>query len=112
MKDADKMMHQHNLPLDYPEFVRAKQNALNASDVSIRSIQHYSCRHKRDVITLISFTSLSKNIFLLQLEYKKQRKEVIDNYRGFQTMDSKDHPVVQQGIKAAELISDVSKTNE
>ena len=28
------MMHQHNLPLDYPEFVRAKQNAINASDVS------------------------------------------------------------------------------
>ena len=44
----------------------------------------------------------------MQLKYKKQRKEVIDNYRGFQTMDSKEHPVVQQGIKAAELISDVS----
>ena len=46
-------------------------------------------------------------LFLLQTEYKKQRKEVIDNYRGFQTMDSKDHPVVQQGIKAAELTSNV-----
>ena len=34
IKDADKMMHQHNLPLDYPEFIRAKQNAVNASDVS------------------------------------------------------------------------------
>ena len=41
--------------------------------------------------------------------YKRQRKEVIDSYRGFQTMDSKDHPVVQHGIKAAELISDVRK---
>ena len=44
----------------------------------------------------------------MQINYKKQRKEVIDNYRGFQTMDSRDHPVVQQGIKAAELASDVS----
>jgi len=43
-----------------------------------------------------------------QREYQKQRQETIDNYRGFQTMDSSDHPVVQRGIKAAELISDVS----
>ena len=48
------------------------------------------------------------NVGLFQINYKKQRKEVIDSYRGFQTMDSKDHPVVQQGIKAAELASDVS----
>jgi len=33
-KDAEKMMHHHNLPLDYPEFVRAKESAKNASDVS------------------------------------------------------------------------------
>ena len=33
-KDAEKMMHHHNLPLDYPEFVRAKETAKNASDVS------------------------------------------------------------------------------
>jgi len=46
--------------------------------------------------------------FDFQREYQKQRKETIDNYRGFQTMDSSDHPVVQRGIKAAELISDVS----
>ena len=26
-------MHHHNLPLDYPEFVRAKESAKNASDV-------------------------------------------------------------------------------
>ena len=43
-----------------------------------------------------------------QIDYKKQKKETIDNYRGFQTMDSKDHPVVQQGIKAAEITSNVS----
>ena len=30
----------------------------------------------------------------------------MDSYRGFQTMNSKDHPIVQQGIKAAELMSD------
>ena len=45
---------------------------------------------------------------LIQIEYKKQKQETVDNYRGFQTMDSKDHPVVQQGIKAAELTSNVS----
>ena len=32
----------------------------------------------------------------------------MDNYRGFQTMDSKDHPVVLQGIKAAQVTSTVS----
>lgn len=41
------------------------------------------------------------------MQYKKQKREVIDSYKGFQTMDSKEHPVVQQGIKAAELMSDV-----
>ena len=33
-RDAEKMMHHHSLPLDYPEFVRAKESAKNASDVS------------------------------------------------------------------------------
>ena len=28
------MMHHHNLPVDYPEFIRAKETAKNASDVS------------------------------------------------------------------------------
>ena len=42
-----------------------------------------------------------------QVEYQKQKRAVIDNYRGFQTMDSNDHPVVQQGIKAAELMNEV-----
>ena len=45
-----------------------------------------------------------------QVEYQKQKRRVIDNYRGFQTMDSGDHPVIQQGIKAAELLNDVSET--
>lgn len=43
----------------------------------------------------------------MQLEYQKQRKQVIDSYRGFQTMDSKEHPIVKQGMMAAELMSDV-----
>ena len=43
-----------------------------------------------------------------QIEYQKQKKEAIENYRGFQTMDSRDHPVVQQGIKAAELLNEVN----
>jgi len=54
---------------------------------------------------------LKATFTFLQIEYQKQRKETIDNYRGFQTMDSSDHPVVQRGIKAAELISDVSCTH-
>lgn len=34
---------------------------------------------------------------------------MIDSYRGFQTMDSTEHPIVQQGIKAAELMSEVGR---
>jgi len=33
-KEAAKMMTQYNLPVDAPEFVRAKETAKNASDVS------------------------------------------------------------------------------
>ena len=29
------MQHSHKLPLDYPEFLRAKENTKNASDVTI-----------------------------------------------------------------------------
>ena len=32
-KDAEKEMHHHNIPVDYPEFIRAKETAKNASDV-------------------------------------------------------------------------------
>jgi len=39
--------------------------------------------------------------------YKKQRDEVIANYRGYQTMDSRVHPDVVRGQKANDLISDV-----
>ena len=34
VEKAEKTLHSHNLPLDYPEFLRAKENAKNASDVS------------------------------------------------------------------------------
>lgn len=43
------------------------------------------------------------------MEYKKDLRKVTDTYRGFQTMDSSDHPVVQQAIKAAQLTSEVCK---
>merc|ERR1712096_555764 len=39
--------------------------------------------------------------------YTKQRREVIDNYRGYQTMDSRVHPDVVRGQKASDLISDI-----
>merc|ERR1739838_918648 len=39
--------------------------------------------------------------------YKKQRDEVIANYRGYQTMDSRVHPDVVRGQKANDLISDI-----
>jgi len=32
---------------------------------------------------------------------------VISNYRGYQTMDSRDHPDVTRGQKANDLISDI-----
>ena len=41
------------------------------------------------------------------MEYQKQKKEMIEQHRGFQTMDSKDHPVVKQSQKASELQSEV-----
>uniref|UniRef100_H2XXK9 SH3 domain-containing protein n=1 Tax=Ciona intestinalis TaxID=7719 RepID=H2XXK9_CIOIN len=64
----------NNLPPDHPDFARARQSAMNASDI----------------------------------EYTKQKKEAIDTYRGFQTMDSRDHPVVQQASKASQLMSDAT----
>merc|ERR1739838_1026963 len=39
--------------------------------------------------------------------YKKQRGEIIANYRGYQTMDSRVHPDVVRGQKANDLISDI-----
>ena len=63
------------------------------------------CLHK--IIDLVLY-QVEIFFFINQIEYQKQKKETIDNYRGYQTMDSKDHPVVQQGIKAAEVTSNVS----
>merc|ERR1739838_961382 len=40
-------------------------------------------------------------------EYTKQKWNVITNYRGYQTMDSRDHPDVTRGQKANDLISDI-----
>ena len=33
--------------------------------------------------------------------------ETIEKYKGYQTMDSQDHPVVKRGIKAKEILSEV-----
>ncbi|XP_076825993.1 uncharacterized protein LOC143471426 [Clavelina lepadiformis] len=45
---------------------------------------------------------------LSDVEYKKQKKETVKKFRGFQTMDSQEHPVVQQANKAADLLSERS----
>merc|ERR1739838_1076553 len=37
----------------------------------------------------------------------KQKWDVITNYRGYQTMDSRDHPDVTRGQKANDLISNI-----
>merc|ERR1712096_333788 len=71
-KDAKKEMQQNMLPVDTPEFIRAKETAKNASD----------------------------------LEYTKQRAQTVADYRGYQTMDSREHPEVTRGMKAKQLTDD------
>merc|ERR1712183_493038 len=39
--------------------------------------------------------------------YQKQKREAINAYRGYQTMDSRIHPDVVRGQKAHNLISDI-----
>ena len=51
-------------------------------------------------------TLLNFNIF--QLVYTKQRAQTVADYRGFQTMDAREHPEVTRGIKAKQLTDDVS----
>merc|ERR1739838_1022249 len=41
-------------------------------------------------------------------EYTKQKKEVIANYRGFQTMDAREHPDVTKAAKANEVNSEIT----
>lgn len=45
------------------------------------------------------------------MEYKKDLRKVTDSYRGYQTMDSAEHPVVKQAVKATELSSEVGIAN-
>lgn len=45
--------------------------------------------------------------FPSQIEYKKDGKAVVENYRGFQTMDSSVHPVVEKHKKDSELYNEV-----
>merc|ERR1719283_345595 len=40
------------------------------------------------------------------LEYKKGMPGVIEKYRGFQSLDTAEHPVVRNGIKANDIRSD------
>ena len=42
-----------------------------------------------------------------QREYTKQQAQIVHDYRGYQTMDSRVHPDVVRGQKASDLISDV-----
>ena len=48
--------------------------------------------------------------FEFQKHYQKQKREVINANRGYQTMDSRVHPDVVRGQMAHNLISDVSCT--
>ena len=47
---------------------------------------------------------------LSQIEYKKPMRDNIDQMRGYQTLDPKDHPVMKQKNKLKE-ISDVRSNN-
>merc|ERR1712183_952507 len=71
-KEARKELQKNMLPVDTPEFIRAKETAKNASD----------------------------------LEYTKQRAQTVADYRGFQTMDAREHPEVTRGMKAKQLTDD------
>ena len=57
----------------------------------------------------VEFSAFLKVLnFFFQKLYKKQLRDVIDTYHGYQTMDSRVHPDVLRGQKAHNLISDVS----
>ena len=95
-KDS-KAQNKHNVyPVDALEFIRATESAKNASDVSFMYNMFFG--------VLCYILSLNN----LQKRYSKQRGEVIAAYRGYQTMDSRVHPDVVRGVKAHNLISDVS----
>merc|ERR1739838_639673 len=71
-KDAKQALQKNILSIDTPEFNRAKEAALNASD----------------------------------REYKRKLPETIAKYRGYQTMEAKEHPDVKKATKANELTSE------
>ena len=91
-------MKKNIYPPDAPEFLRAIESAKNASDVSWLLPR----------VDYLSVQCLRYAHIILQKEYTKQKWDVITNYRGYQTMDSRDHPDVTRGQKANDLISNVS----
>merc|ERR1739838_502141 len=71
-KDAKEALKKNVLSVEAPEFVHAKQAAINASD----------------------------------REYTKNVSATVAQYRGYQTMEAKEHPDVKKAAKANKLNSD------
>lgn len=46
-------------------------------------------------------------MFYFQSKYKKQRAQTIAEFKGFQKMDPKEHPVVQMAARSAQLLDQV-----
>jgi len=47
-------------------------------------------------------------MLILKIKYKQQKAKTIAECQGYQNLDPKHHPVVQNALKAAELQSQVS----
>merc|ERR1739838_775690 len=71
-KDAKEALKKNVLSVEAPEFVHAKQAAINASD----------------------------------REYTKNVSATVAQYRGYQTMEAKEHPDVKKAANAIKLTSD------
>ena len=47
-----------------------------------------------------------------QRNYKKDLPDVIEKFKGYQTLDASVHPVITRGKKAKDIQSDVSKIKD